>query len=632
MTFRTKLFILPALAVGAAAGLVAWGTEQYARRQFEHSDRERSETLVAQFRRELAQHGEEVARAVQGIAGAEATLRMALELSQPQADPSLYSNDARGLANIYHLDFLELAGGDGTLISSAHWPARSGYRNDWVVQETNWERQGAFLAQVQLPDTVEAGLLAVQVVRVGERNLYVIGGQRLDREFLQTLALPAGMRVLLYLNLEPAFVPAALSGAEGPVADAEPFAGLVESVRRGENPGPQTIEISTDPASAETFIAAPLAGRGNELLGVLLVGSAQRDLMALVSYIRALGLAGAGAGVVLAMLLSWWGAARVSRPLARLTALAREVEAGNLAARVERPSRGEAGRLAGAFNDMLRRLADDRERLVQSERAAARREMARRITHEVKEPLFPMQIAAEDLVQARQQTSERFDEVFFESTTILRAELEQLKEIAARFSEFAKMPPPRRAPVSVNDAVRAALKSLEPHFGAVGRPPVSPEVYLGEPTAVIEADPDLLRKALDGLLLYIFEAMPAGGTLTVRTRQQDAVAHIEISAAGAVLRPEECARLFTLNGTSGNRPSGLGLVTAHAVVSDHGGRISAESAPGAGTTFRLDFPVAPAGVTPAPTLMNQVAPEANAEEAERPEAETVTRPAADAGA
>jgi len=142
------------------------------------------------FHSEIVQRGDAVARAVQNVADAEATLRMALELSQPQADPSVYANDARGLANIYHLDFLELAAADGTLISSAHWRPGSGYRNDWVVKESDWNHQGAFLSRMQLPDNVELGLIAVRAVRVADRNLYVIGGFRFDREFLKRWRCP----------------------------------------------------------------------------------------------------------------------------------------------------------------------------------------------------------------------------------------------------------------------------------------------------------------------------------------------------------------------------------------------------------------------------------------------------------
>jgi signal transduction histidine kinase len=630
MSLRFKMFILPVLAVAAAAGFIAWGSEQYARRQFQQADLQRNETLVAQFRGELAQRGDEVVRAVQSVAEAEATLRMALELSQPQADPSLYANDARGLASIHHLDYLDFLAADGALISSAHWPALSGYRNDWVAAGGDWSGQGAFLGRVPLPENVELGLLAVRAVRVGERNMYVVGGLRFDREFLRRLALPEGMRVLLYSNLEPAFVPAALAGPEGPVGEAGPFAPMIESLRRGEEPQPQTIQESGR-AGAETFVAVPLPGRDGKLLGALLVGSSQQNLLALVDYIRSLALAAGGAGVLFGLALSWWISARVSRPLARMTAAAREVQSGKLhsgSAWLAIRSRNEAGRLAGALSDMIGHLTRERERVVQSERAAARREMARRLTREIKESLFPLQMTADDMLRAREETSERFDEVFFECTAALRAEFERLKGVAARFSEFAKMPPPRPAPVNVNEVVRTALKSVEPQFSAEGRPPATPEIHLREPEPVIVADAGLLRLAVENLLLHSLDAMPAGGALAIRTGEKNGVVAIEISSTGATLAAEECSRLF-MPSVSNPQGTGLGLATAQAVVSDHGGRISAQSAPGAGTTFRLEFAAAPAGVKPPAAPIPQPSPEPQAAEAERPVEEPAAPPAAD---
>ena len=158
MSFRTKLLGFFTLTIVAAVTPVAWGVSVYTRRAFEQFDHQRTEALVAQFRREYAQRGEEVAHRVQGIADAEATLRMAMDLSRPQADASQYYNDARGLAETQQLDFLDIVGDDGTLISSAEWPARFGYKNEWVGAEKDWNSQGAFLRRVDMPDTRRAGL------------------------------------------------------------------------------------------------------------------------------------------------------------------------------------------------------------------------------------------------------------------------------------------------------------------------------------------------------------------------------------------------------------------------------------------------------------------------------------------
>ena len=599
MSFRTKLLAFFTVTVVAAVTVVALGVSAYSRRAFEEFDRQRTDALVAQFRREYAQSGEEVAHRVQGIADAEATLRMAMDLSRPQADASQYYNDARGIAQSQQLDFLDIVASDGTLISSAEWPARFGYKNDWVATGQDWNSQGAFLRRVDMPDTVELALLAVRVVRVGEKHFYLIGGQRLNQDFLAALVLPAGMRALLYRNLEPGFLSSSLTDVHGPVAQADLFGPIITEVQRTHRELQRTIDSPSDRGeNSETFDAIPLMGREGDLLGVLLVGSSRQDLVQMLDFIRALALLVGGGAILLGLVLGWWISARVTRPIEQLAAGAREVAAGRWEARVEVHSRDEIGQLADAFNDMTRQLAEQRERLVQTERVAAWRELARRLAHELKNPLFPLQLTVENLQRAREQTSEQFDEIFFESTATMRAELESLKSIVSRFSDFAKMPAPEFEAVDLNESVRSVVKLFEPQLSAVGRPPITPELYLDENLARPQADPILLRRALENLVLNSLDAMPAGGTLTVRTSQHNGSVRIEVSDTGAGLTPEECARLFTPYYTSKQHGTGLGLAIVQSVVSDHGGKIAVESATGAGATFRIELPIEHAAAPP----------------------------------
>ncbi len=562
MSFRTKLLALFTVTIITAVTLAGWGVSSYTRREFELFNRQRSDALVAQFRREYAQRGEEVAHRVQGIADAEATVRMAIDLNRPQADASQYYNDAHGIAQSQQLDFFDIVADDGTLISSAEWPARFGYKNDWVTTEKDWNSQGAFLGRVDLQDGVELGLLAVRAVRVGEKHFYLIGGQRLNQDFLATLVLPESMRAILYRNLDQGFVASELTDQHGQVAQADLFAPLITEVQSSHRELQKTIETgSGGAANSEAFNAIPLIGRGGDLLGVLLVGSSRQDLIQMLNFIRALALLVAGGVILAGLVLGWWISARVTRPIEQLARGAR------------------------------RQLAEQRERLVQTERVAAWRELARRLAHELKNPLFPLQLTVENLQRAREQTSEQFDEVFFESTATMRAELENLKTIVSRFSDFAKMPPPEFEPVDLNESVRSVVKLFEPQLCAVGRPPITPELYLDADLARPQADPVLLRRALENLVLNSLDAMPAGGTLTVRTSQNNGSVRLDVSDTGAGLTPEECARLFTPYYTSKQHGTGLGLAIVQSVVSDHGGKIAVESAPGAGATFRIELPI-----------------------------------------
>ena len=301
----------------------------------------------------------------------------------------------------------------------------------------------------------------------------------------------------------------------------------------------------------------------------------------------------AAAGILLGVALSGWTAARVTQPVEQLAAASRQVAAGNWNVRVETRSKDELGELARAFNQMTQQLTEQRDRLVQTERVAAWRELARRLAHELKNPLFPLQITVENLLRAREVDPAVFDEVFRESSQTLLAELANMKTIIGRFSDFAKMPAPQLQTVNINEVVRGALKIFDAQLNAPGKPPINLQIHLDETLGPIQADPDLLHRAVQNLILNALDAMPAGGALTVETEPATAGVRIRISDTGKGLTKEECERLFTPYYTTKHHGTGLGLAIVQSVVSDHGGRISVESEPDRGTTFRIDLPARP---------------------------------------
>jgi len=593
VTFRAKLFWVYTLAMVLSVGLVAAGVTIVTRRAFREMNQRHSDALVGQFQREFERRGEEVVHRVQGVADAEGTVRMAIDLSRPKSDVSVYVNDAHGVSRSHQLDILDFVANDGSIISSAEWPARFGTKLPWLTQPDSWPAGTAFLTKMDTPDGPVLALMSVVTVRVGDNNLYIAGGERLGKEFLASLVLPAGMRALLYLNLDPTFQPTNLVDATGPANDAERFAPVIDKEK--QQPGEQIARMhwTSDPASVEEFHALPLLGRQKELLGVLLVGNSQREAAILEQRIIWLALGVVGMGLLIGAILSWWGAARVTRPVRRLAEGAREVAAGNWNTRVDVRGGGEIGQLGRTFNQMTQELQEQRERLLQAERVAAWRDVARRLAHELKNPLFPLQTTVENLQRAKEKSHEQFEEVFRESTGILLSEIENLKTIIGRFSDFAKMPQPELGTVNVNDVVRSVVKLFEAQFGAVGRPPITPELHLEENLPAIQADATLLHRAFENLVLNAMDAMPAGGVLMLRTTHENGNIELEVSDTGTGLTPEECERLFTPYYTTKQHGTGLGLAIVQSVVSDHGGRISVESETGVGTSFHIELPSHP---------------------------------------
>jgi signal transduction histidine kinase len=211
----------------------------------------------------------------------------------------------------------------------------------------------------------------------------------------------------------------------------------------------------------------------------------------------------------------------------------------------------------------------------------------------LKNPLFPLQITIENLQRAKEQAPEQFDEVFRESSGTLLAEMANLKKIIGRFSDFAKMPPPQLERVDVNELVRQTMRLFEAQFQAAGRPPIEARIECSDETGAIEADPEQLSRALLNLALNAIDAMPEGGTLRVSTARRGGAIELEISDTGQGLTEEECERLFTPYYTTKLHGTGLGLAIVQSVVADHKGKITVESEPGRGTTFRIELPEKP---------------------------------------
>jgi nitrogen fixation/metabolism regulation signal transduction histidine kinase len=262
------------------------------------------------------------------------------------------------------------------------------------------------------------------------------------------------------------------------------------------------------------------------------------------------------------------------------------VAAGNWGATVEVAGKDEIGQLARAFNRMTHELVEQRERLVQAERVAAWRELARRLAHELKNPLFPLQITVENMQRARDRYPEQFDEVFREGTSTLLAELSNLKQIVGRFSDFARMPAPEMQMVNCNELAAGTMRLFEAQLAQAR---IHAVLLLDPRLRPIQADAEQMTRVLRNLILNAIDAMPEGGTLTVRTVALGTGTRLEVSDTGQGLTPEECQRLFTPYYTTKTHGTGLGLAIVQSVVSDHKGRISVESEKGQGTTFRIDL-------------------------------------------
>lgn len=248
MTFRTKLLVVTSLTVAGAVALVTGAVSVWTRRAFERIDGERRSALLDQFHRELDARGQEIVRQVERAAASAAVQQIvggAAEYDRAQVEAEAES-----------LDFLDVVQPDLTIISSAHWPARFGYKNDWQIVPEDWSATDAFLTRIPTPDGNASALIAVRPAPGGKG--LVVGGKRLNPEFLKSLGLAPGMRALLGLP------PGEVIDAQGAVVDVRKLSPLID--------GQATQAV----VGAEAFQSMRLTRHGRPM-GVLLAGTSLRE-------------------------------------------------------------------------------------------------------------------------------------------------------------------------------------------------------------------------------------------------------------------------------------------------------------------------------------------------------------------
>jgi len=569
VTFRTKLLIVSSLTVAGAVTMVTGGVLVAARQIFERVDAERQEALLEQFRKEIKIQGAAVGTAIARAGSSALLARIAAEANRPEPDFASFYTDAQLLAENNGLPFLDITHQDLTILSSAHWPVRFGYKNDWAICNACQPDQ-AFLTKIPLPDGTAAMALAAFERR---GDLLLIGAKRLDAAFMQALGEAPGVRTLLWVGPQECF------SAEGPVTLNAQFQNLVQATLHKR-------KISQRIGN-EAFLAVTLQENG-ATFGVLLVGTSLQQQLTLERSIVRVGLWVAAAGILLGVLLGWWTTERVTRPVNELARGARAVAAGDWNAKVNVAAGDEMGELANAFNKMTSELIEQQNRALQAERVAAWRELARRLAHELKNPLFPLQITVENMQRAHAARKQEFDEVFQEGARTLLDEVRNFKAIIGRFSEFSRMPAPHFEQVNVGEAISDAVRPYEAQLALKN---IEVEVQMNGTVPVIQADSDQLRRALGNITLNAIDAMPNGGSLTFSVAALENAVRISVTDTGEGLTEEEGSRLFTPYYTTKQHGTGLGLAIVQGVVTDHRGKITVESGKGSGATFVIELPV-----------------------------------------
>ena len=245
------------------------------------------------------------------------------------------------------------------------------------------------------------------------------------------------------------------------------------------------------------------------------------------------------------------------------------------------PLRGWQGEYLGVLI-MMEDLTD----LQRAQRAAAWREVARRIAHEIKNPLTPIQLSAQRLKKKFLAGSPDLGKILPEATDSIEREVAGLKHLVNEFSRFARMPEVVPQPVDVRELVDSVLALYQAVHGVEWVLEAEPDL------GIVALDPQQMRRALVNLLDNAVAAMDGRGRIIVRIRRDDpGVLVLEVEDSGPGIPAEDRAKLFEPYFSTKPSGTGLGLAVVHRVVTEHRGTIKVKDGRSGGARFVIEIPV-----------------------------------------
>jgi len=306
-----------------------------------------------------------------------------------------------------------------------------------------------------------------------------------------------------------------------------------------------------------------------------------------------------GVAVALTLGVAILFARRVTRRVAAIARATHQVATGDLDVRIAPEGRDEIAELARSFNEMVADLRESRDRIAYLSRVSAWQGIARRLAHEIKNPLTPIQLAIQEVAEKYDGGDERYGKLVQTAREVIEEEVATLRRLTTEFSAFARLPQVQPVPSDLGEFLedcQAAfgVAAAEQGIGIEWRPPARP--------ITVPLDRQMMRRVIDNLVRNALEALAgAGGPAAARTTARveveadllpgSARARIVVRDNGPGIPDDTREHIFEPYFTTKPTGTGLGLAIVKKIVLEHGGEIGVDSSPG-GTTFRIELPLA----------------------------------------
>jgi signal transduction histidine kinase len=273
-------------------------------------------------------------------------------------------------------------------------------------------------------------------------------------------------------------------------------------------------------------------------------------------------------------------------PIRKLLAGTREVSVGNLEVSIPHQHQDEMKTLIDGFNSMVENLKKHQQELAEMSKKVAWAEMARKVAHEIKNPLTPIQLSAEHLLSVYKDKRGDFEETLIESTSYIIKEVENLRKIAKEFLEISKETALQKEAFDIKEVVQ---ETIAPYKKILAERITLKETYEGE-DFILKGDKSKINIALRNVFTNAIEAIEGRGKIEVRVCSEKGALTIEINDSGVGMDQQTLNRIFEPYYSTKEVGTGLGLTIAKKIIEDHEGKITASSQKEVGTTITIFLP------------------------------------------
>ncbi|MEE2636553.1 MAG: ATP-binding protein [Acidobacteriota bacterium] len=569
MSFRIRLLMTVATVALLSLAVLALGLRREVAMRLTDDYGQRVEATVLAIERDLELEGQAISERLTALSESlQNDNRFRLAATTGASSERQYLLDyAAGAMRLAGLSTLQIHDEDGRIVTSGHFRNEHGRRAPALTTRLVDAPPPVVFIDVRTPERSFLALSRGKPLSIGGRGFTLVGGVALDERFLGRLTRNREVAVTLaYSGLDPA------SDSIGSGQVTSPGEGFSDNVVAGRLVVPVVGPDGVRPADAEAY---------------LLVTHSQGALDLLLGRVDSWFVGTALATALVALGLAVWLSSRVSRPLADLAEKTAILDLDRLDIEFDSGAGDEVGRLSRLLGDLTDRLRTSSRRLQEAEHRAAVGQMARQVTHDIKNGLIPLRNVFQHLSQVQTSDPTALVTVFGERRGTIDAGIDYLETLATNYARLSPTPDRRRC--DLNAIVEDVIESPRERDVVINGD-------LAESLPPLVGDPVSVRRILENLVANAVDSLQdARGTVDVVTQScvdgQNLVVRVAVTDTGQGMTEAETAHIFTDFYTTKPHGTGLGLSIVRRLVLDLEGTVRVTSQIGVGTTVTIEIPV-----------------------------------------